>query len=115
MIGLSVRLIFVLLLIPKYGIIAYLWGMLVSELVVAFLHIHSLKKRVKLYFSALYQIVRPVLALCAAIWITRTFSGFVPSSIPAYIVLAGSCLLIALIYVAVLFVTRREREPAADR
>lgn len=114
-IGLSVRLIFVLLLIPKYGIIAYLWGMLVSELVVAFLHIHSLRKRVKLYFSALYQIVRPVLALCAAIWITRTFSGFVPSSIPAYIVLAGSCLLIALIYVAVLFVTRREREPAADR
>ena len=42
-IGLGVRLLFVFFLIPVYGIMGYLWGLIVSELLVTILSLFFLK------------------------------------------------------------------------
>lgn len=42
--GLSVRLFFVFFLIPRFGILAYLWGLLLSQLVIALLNLLALRK-----------------------------------------------------------------------
>lgn len=42
-IGLGVRLVFVFFLIPSYGIMGYLWGLIVSELLVTLLSLFFLK------------------------------------------------------------------------
>lgn len=60
-IALSVRLAFVVFLIPRLGIIAYLWGALLSELMLALLHLIALKRQVGFPFSAFRCIVQPVL------------------------------------------------------
>ncbi len=42
--ALLLRIAFVLIGIPQFGILAYLWGMLASELFLALLHLHSLRR-----------------------------------------------------------------------
>jgi len=62
-IGLGIRILFVFWGIPRYGIIGYLWGLLVSELVITFLSIFILHQYIKLSFSVYDCIVKPVFAL----------------------------------------------------
>lgn len=61
MISLAIRLFFVVVLIPKYGIIAYLWGILLSQLVLALLHLISIRMSVNFPFSAFNSILHPVI------------------------------------------------------
>lgn len=42
--GLSIRILFVLVLIPQFGIIAYLWGLLVSQLSICLLNLAAVKR-----------------------------------------------------------------------
>lgn len=44
LLGLGIRLGFVLLVIPRYGIVGYLWGMVASELAVSLLNLYFLRK-----------------------------------------------------------------------
>lgn len=46
-IGLSIRLCFIIILIPQIGIIGYLYGLLVSQLCITFLEIFALRKYLK--------------------------------------------------------------------
>lgn len=50
LIGLSVRLLFVFLVIPKYGIIGYLWGLLVSEITVTCMNFYFLREHISQNF-----------------------------------------------------------------
>lgn len=61
MISLSIRLSIVVFLIPKYGILAYLWGMLLSQLILALLHLIAIRKSVSFPFSAFSSILHPVI------------------------------------------------------
>lgn len=63
------RLFFVVALIPRYGINAYLWGMLSSELLLACLHLFSLKKIVDFTWNAWEMIVKPSAVLMISIGI----------------------------------------------
>lgn len=45
--GLAIRIIFVLMAIPTYGIKGYLWGLLVSELTITVLHMDSIQRFLK--------------------------------------------------------------------
>lgn len=65
--ALILRLAFVLIGIPRFGITAYLWGMLASELLLAFLHLASLKKLVSFSWDAVEMIVKPALLLIISI------------------------------------------------
>ncbi len=67
--ALVLRLAFVLVGIPRFGIMAYLWGMLASELLLAFLHLTSLKRLVSFSWNAMEMIVKPTAFLIISIGI----------------------------------------------
>ncbi len=61
-IGLSIRIACIYLLIPKVGLKGYLYGMVLSLLIVSVMDIYSLIKATGLYFNAITFILLP--ALC---------------------------------------------------
>ncbi len=65
--ALVLRLAFVLIGIPRFGIMAYLWGMLASELLLAFLHLTSLKRLISFSWNAMEMIVKPAAFLIISI------------------------------------------------
>ena len=65
--ALVLRLAFVLIGIPQFGIMAYLRGMLASELLLAFLHLTSLKRLIPLPWNAMEMIVKPAAFLIISI------------------------------------------------
>ncbi len=75
----TLRLIFVLVGIPRFGIYAYLCGMLACELLLAFLHLHALHRIVPFHWNAVSMIVKPVFVLFLCVGIHR----FVSYSLPA--------------------------------
>jgi stage V sporulation protein B len=66
-ISMMVRLFFVLFGIPKFGIMAYLVGTLVSELLLALMHVLTLKKIVDFVWNAWDMIVKPSTLMILAI------------------------------------------------
>ena len=68
-VSMLITLAFVVFLIPVYGIYAYLAGLLISELVLALLHILALAKYVPLRLSAGEMIVKPSLCLAVSVGI----------------------------------------------
>lgn len=84
--ALLLRISFVLLGIPSFGIFAYLCGMLASEIFLAFLHLWSLKQRVSFPWNAWEMIVKPA----GCLWISFGILHFVnamlplPAAIPAF-------------------------------
>ena len=71
--ALILRLAFVLIGIPQLGIIAYLWGMLISELLLAFLHLTSLKRLIPFSWNAVEMIVKPAAFLIISIGVYYAF------------------------------------------
>lgn len=74
--ALILRLTFVLAGIPRFGIMAYLWGMLASELLLAFLHLASLKRLVSFSWNAIEMIVKPAALLIISIGIYYVVFSF---------------------------------------
>ena len=77
--SLVLRLVFVILGIPRFGIYAYLLGMLASEILLVLLHLYTLQKEVSYTPNAWDIIVKPAFCLLAALGIFR----LLPST-PAY-------------------------------
>ena len=67
--ALLLRLAFVLVGIPKIGMLAYLWGMLASELLLALMHLYSLKKMVNFQWDPANMLVKPAALLMLSIGI----------------------------------------------
>ncbi len=67
--ALVLRLAFVLVGIPAFGITAYLWGMLASELLLASLHLVSLKRLVNFSWNTMEIIVKPAVLLMISVGI----------------------------------------------
>ena len=67
--ALVLRLAFVLVGIPAFGITAYLWGMLASELLLASLHLVSLKRLVNFSWNTMEIIVKPAVLLIISVGI----------------------------------------------
>ncbi|MCI6676337.1 MAG: oligosaccharide flippase family protein [Clostridiales bacterium] len=61
MIAVTIRLAFVVFLIPRFGITAYLWGMLLSELLLALLHLSTLNHHSAISFSCFSSIFIPTI------------------------------------------------------
>ncbi len=77
-VSLLLRIGFVLFGIPWFGIIAYLWGMLISEILLALLHLWSLKKMISFTWNAWDMIVKPSLLLMVSIGIFYFTDGLYP-------------------------------------
>ena len=78
-----IRLVFVLFAVPLFGIRGYLWGFLVSELLLAFLCCFSVRRQVEFHCNMADCVLKPglvllislglELALCTAIPVTGSF------------------------------------------
>lgn len=73
-VAMLITLAFVVFYIPKYGIYAYLAGLLISELILAGLHIKALAKCVPVYLNAGEMILKPCLCLFVSVGIMYTMS-----------------------------------------
>ncbi len=111
--SLAVRLLFVVLLIPRMGIRAYLYGLLASELILTFLHLFFLRKKIELPFSPVYELLRPAASALLSMGISRAWESLpLHEGLPAFLDLAVSGILFAVCFLFFLFVTRREKATA---
>lgn len=65
----------VLFAIPRWGMSAYLAALLISELTLAFLHIHALSREVPIRLPLSQGILKPTFCLLTALGILRAFEG----------------------------------------
>lgn len=103
-IAMLLRIAFVLFVIPRCGILAYLWGMLASESVLALLHLWSLKKMMPIPWNAGEMIVKPVLLLLISIGVYYFLRGFIRLSawLPLFFETAVWIIIICFIYCGLL-------------
>lgn len=108
LISLSIRLLFLFFGIPKLGILAVLWGMLVSEILLAFLHLKSLHQLTKFSLNAREVILKPSVCLLLSLGIDRLFPdtasfalpfvSVIPESAVPFLFIGLRILLICLVY-----------------
>lgn len=98
--ALLLRLSFVLFGIPRFGIAAYLVGILASELLLACMHLYSLKMQVSFSWDALNMIVKPTCLLLISIGIYYAADSMIPKNtgINSFVITALDILLVSLCY-----------------
>lgn len=119
---LLLRLVFVLVGIPRFGIYAYLCGMLACELLLALLHLHALHRIVPFHWNAMSMIVKPVflLLLCTGIHLftTASLSHFpslrqLPDRIPLFFLTALQIFCFSLCYGGFLLLFHHRKRPGS--
>lgn len=88
--GLLIRIGFVLLAVPRYGIIAYLWGIMVSQLLIVALNLCFLYHYVPFHVHIFYWILLPVFVQIVSCSIAKIYNHYATdlSSSP-FIIIAG--------------------------
>ena len=111
--ALLLRISFVLIGIPRYGILAYLIGMLTSELLLALMHLYSLKRLVSFSWNALDMIVKPAFLLLISIGIFYFVDGIFPGSgkLPLFIETAFQIGFLSCCYGGLLLLFHFGRKP----
>ena len=109
------QLAFVVFLVPRFGILACLWGMLSGELLLAALHLRALRRPYPFSFSAVKSILIPsiVMAVGGAAGKALEYVGLHYTSLPRILWLAAGCLFSCLFYAACLFLPLREKHDSA--
>lgn len=98
-IGLGIRLLFVLYCIPVKGMEGYLIGMLISQLTTFLLDIIAISKETKIAWNLLEWVVKPGITLaCAGFLIFHGFTYFsIHHILPDFFCIAGAGFLLLLI------------------
>ena len=106
-----IRLAFVLFAIPRYGILGYLWGMLVSELALALMSFLAVKRLVPFCWDTINMIVKPVLLLLVSIGVYLAFSQscFWLKELPLFIMTAVQILFLSFSYMGLLLLFHKKR------
>ena len=71
-----IRILFIFFLIPIFGIRGFLWGFLVSQLLLVFFHFYSLKKELSFHLDLFSFLLKPAFATFLSYGITCIFSAF---------------------------------------
>lgn len=83
--ALCLRLVFVLAGIPVLGMKAYLWGILASEMFLAFWHMATLRRLASFTWNAADMVGKPIIVLFLGIWLNQKlwllFMTFLPSAL----------------------------------
>ena len=106
-----IRLAFVLFAIPRYGILGYLRGMLVSELALALMSFLAVKRLVPFCWDTVNMIVKPVLLLLISIGMYLAFSQscFWLKELPLFIMTAVQILFLSFSYMGLLLLFHKKR------
>lgn len=75
-------LLFVVFGIPKFGIIAYLWGNLTAQLFLTALHIWALRREITFSFHAAENLLKPMLCILVAVGIFLFFQTNIQPILP---------------------------------
>ncbi len=104
-IAMTLRLLFVLFGIPRLGIFAYLVGALASELLLAFMHVLTLKKMVEFVWNAWDMIAKTFGTHDTGYWnLLRSLSFMDPfGGFPLFIKTALHILILSIFYLVLLF------------
>jgi stage V sporulation protein B len=78
--ALVLRIGFVLFGIPRFGIMAYLWGMLASELFLSLLHLYALFRQIPFFWNAWEMIGKPAFFLLLSVGIHYFVSALHPET-----------------------------------
>ena len=113
-IAMTIRLLFVLFGIPSLGIFAYLIGALASELMLALMHVLTLKKRVDFVWNAWDMIAKPSALMVLAIGIYyAVFSILDPfASLPLFIKTAFHIGFLSVFYLVMLLAAHIMKNPS---
>ncbi|MBS5214255.1 MAG: polysaccharide biosynthesis protein [Clostridiales bacterium] len=79
-----IRIAFLFFLIPILGIRGFLWGFLVSQLLLVFLHFYSLKKELSFHLDTFSILLKPATAIFLSYGITCIFSGIFHNFSPLF-------------------------------
>ncbi len=117
-VSMLVTLAIVLFAIPKFGMPAYLFALLTSELLLALLHIRSLSKEVSFFLPASQGIVIPSLCLITAFFLLKAAEPFLAplcALFPAdFLGIMARAALFSLLYGAGLLVFHQKRHSIAE-
>lgn len=81
--ALCLRLVFVLIGIPTLGMKAYLWGILASEMFLAFWHLISLRRFLSFSWNAAEMLGKPIILLFLAVWLNQKSWAFLMPFLPS--------------------------------
>lgn len=111
LVSLLLRLGFVVVGIPRFGILAYLWGMLAGELLLSLLHLNSLRKLIPYSPNVWEVIVKPVFCLASSMGIFKLFPETFPvsGSLPPFFTTALRILIVCAGYLLMLLLFHRKR------
>lgn len=111
-ISMLVTLSCVVFAVPAFGIYAYLGGLLISELLLALLHIHTLSIEVPFHFHAGSMLLKPAFCLLISIGILQTLNPMLsdlvcllPAEFLSVLLQAG---LLSLLYIGLLLLLHRK-------
>lgn len=110
-VGLSVRILFVVFLIPIKGIWGYLIGMLVSQVIISVLDTYAILRNVKITFNAIDWLVKPGLIAAFIGFLTNRSYLFIKdhASMSSLLLLLCFCLFLTICYIIMLFITKSIR------
>lgn len=106
MVSLCVRILFILILVPKMGMYGYLLGILVSQLLLMVLHLYNCQKNIMLTFNVYSNVIKPIFCTASALLITRFLSARILIryvSLSPLIALGVHCMLSALLFFLILY------------
>lgn len=115
MIALTSRLLFVIFLVPRYGIIAYLWGHLVSQILVALLHLFSLGRSIPFHFDPMTMIVKPTACVLIAVGIYFALFMQISLAVPGIILIGIKMFLLCLVYGLLLLLFHSFKDGKAEK
>lgn len=112
--ALLLRIAFVLAGIPRFGILAYLWGMLASELLLAVMHLWSLRRIVSFQWDAWEMVLKPMIFIMIAVGIHYFCNGIArsPSPLPLFLETAVQIFFLSFCYGGLLLVFHFARKQA---
>ena len=107
-VGLSIRILFVLYIVPKEGISGYLTGLLVSQLAISLLDVMSVCRHIKVNVNMIDWILKPGLILVFSGFLVMKTYEFISATLQSgrLIFLLLSCLMLCVIYIILLFITK---------
>lgn len=105
LISLSIRIAFILLFIPRFGIQGYLWGLLIGQLVITVLNFIVLNRYVPISISLYTWVVKPIGVLCISICCGIYTNVLLKHlNIPfEFLNICISCMSICMIYLLILY------------
>lgn len=77
-IGIIIRILFIIFLTKYYGINAYLWGLLLSQIYVCFMHLLTICRLYEIGFNAVDFIVKPAFSIIISLGISLLLFNRIP-------------------------------------